>query len=463
MKKLSLLLIISVLFGSVSFAQIRSQVDERFELTSIAFRLAGIYEYSQCDVDSYAQDIDSYFAPYAADELISYIRFLRENYSIGYDAVPSTASLLEIRNGKIRLKPQYQISDIPELDNRWKEDTFSQYLKLLNKFYKDSDFKKFYEDHKELYKKVELYMDESISSIDLNWFDSFYGKPFENNITVYASVCNGPNNYAFTDGILIGVPQSYNLDLINYSLIYTVLHEIGHHFANDLFLSHWTEIKDAAEGIYNFVQEEMYRIGYGSARTTLCEWMNNLFILMYYKELPDDYGLLGIHLKELTQQGFIWMPRSVDFMENFYVDRTEYPHIEDFMPQLILFLNYTKDNFDIVQREYAVRNPYIVSVYPMIGSDLTNSTFIKVSFSEPMRTDCRGIQTIFDPDIERLPIDYDNSYWENDRTFVISFHNDQLNPDTVYGIELPVTAFMSDKNYRIDQRNTKLIFNTLGK
>ena len=37
--------------------QIQTKVDERFELTSIAFMLAGAPEYNQCGVRSYKQDI----------------------------------------------------------------------------------------------------------------------------------------------------------------------------------------------------------------------------------------------------------------------------------------------------------------------------------------------------------------------------------------------------------------------
>ena len=65
------------------------------------------------------------------------------------------------------------------------------------------------------------------------------------------------------------------------------------------------------------------------------------------------------------------MRRSMDFMENFYAHRDLYPHIEDFMPQLIAFLNFTADNFDSVLTEYKNRHPYITNVYPAVNSDIT--------------------------------------------------------------------------------------------
>lgn len=42
-------------------AQMHASIDPRFELTSIAFRLAGASEYAQCGVPAYARDIDDHF------------------------------------------------------------------------------------------------------------------------------------------------------------------------------------------------------------------------------------------------------------------------------------------------------------------------------------------------------------------------------------------------------------------
>lgn len=43
-------------------AQVKSQVKESFELTSIAFRLAGAEEYINNTIPGYTADIDNYFS-----------------------------------------------------------------------------------------------------------------------------------------------------------------------------------------------------------------------------------------------------------------------------------------------------------------------------------------------------------------------------------------------------------------
>lgn len=456
MKRL-LLILSAILFGCLTAnAQISSHVDERFELTSISFRLAGIPEYSQCSIPAYAEAIDTYFKPYADSELTDYILELRENYGVAYDALPSVTALLEIKNGRVRLQPRYDISKISEVDSRWNKETLAKYLKLLDKFYRESDFRRFFDEHKEQYALTEKQLDACISEIKTEWFETFFGEPLDPHIGVYVCLTNGPHNYAFDQGILIGASEAYHIDTV-----YTVLHELCHHYTGPLFFAHLSEVEEAANKIFSVVWEEMRQRAYGTAKTTLLEWLNNLCVLMYYKEYLDRYGYVRVWTRINANNGFIWMPRSVEFMENFYEDRTSYPHIDDFMPQLALFLNYTANNMDVVQQEFERRHPYVTGVFPAVGSDISNEKEIRVRFSEPMRTDCKGVWLI-DETIEIVPNDYDSSYWKDDRTFVIPILTDSLAPNRIYGIKVSKTFFLSDKDYILD-RDTDLIFNTTKK
>ena len=61
MKKSFFLLFVLIMTSSICFGQFRSKVEERFELTSIAFMLAGAPEYNQCGIRSYERDIRDWF------------------------------------------------------------------------------------------------------------------------------------------------------------------------------------------------------------------------------------------------------------------------------------------------------------------------------------------------------------------------------------------------------------------
>lgn len=103
---------------ATSHAQMTSKIDPRFELTSIAFRLAGAQEYAQCGVPVYAKQIDNHFLQYAEHPLIAFIRQIRNDYGIGYDAVSSSADWLMIEKDTVKLQLGYDAADIAKADSR---------------------------------------------------------------------------------------------------------------------------------------------------------------------------------------------------------------------------------------------------------------------------------------------------------------------------------------------------------
>lgn len=362
-------------------AQLNVQVDERFELTSIVFCLAGAQEY-QPTIPSYAEDIQKYFEPYKSSEIIEYAKEIREKYSISYGSVPGSANFLEIKNGKIRLQPQYTVSDVLK-DPRWNEEAFTKYVELLNVFYKKSKFNKFFQDHRPLYDLAEQVVNKDIENITVDWFKSFYGKDWDPNLKLYISLTNGSSNYAIdNNAILLGVnPDGMGLPSAGMYIKPILIHEVSHHYTRDLFYSYWDQMESAANIIFPKIKQKMAAIAYGEPKTVIMEWLNRLCCMMYYQD--NDYDNFKYFMYN-ENGSFIWMERSCDFMDNFYANRDKYPTIKEFMPQLVGFLNYTADNFESVEKEFMARIPYITSIYPIEGSDISNEKEIVVTFSEPM-------------------------------------------------------------------------------
>lgn len=450
-------------FNVQSYSQIISKVDERFELTSIMFALAGVPEYCECAIPSYVEDIITELAPYEFTEPINYIRELNIMHAIGYNNVSTTAEMLEIKNGKIRLQPQFDISQISKYDSQWNEELFAKYLKMINQFYKESNFHKFYKDHKELYDIATNRMNELLATIDTQWFYSFFGKEFDKELDIYISITNGPSNYALRNGILVGVMKDENgMPHVNSFLtLPTIIHEFCHHYTNPLFDRWSPQMEYSANKIYPYVEDKMHQLAYSGADVTLEEWLNNLCVLAYLKE--TGYSSFNARVSYQVARGFIWMRRSMDFMENFYAHRDLYPHIEDFMPQLIAFLNFTADNFDSVLTEYKNRHPYITNVYPAVNSDITGFNEIIITFSEPML----GAWGFYgsgsdDPNVKEL---YINAVeWSEDKLQVkLILAPEESEPNCTYGIQLLPEGFISAKYFHLDNTCRNLIFNTIQK
>jgi len=113
-------LVLTILFASIlNFSQekLEPKVDERVEIVSVVFRLAGAEEYSQNDNKKYVADINTYFNAYKNSEIIEFIKENRNKNGLGYDAVMSMALHLSFKNGKFSLIKEKENS----LDKRWEK------------------------------------------------------------------------------------------------------------------------------------------------------------------------------------------------------------------------------------------------------------------------------------------------------------------------------------------------------
>lgn len=434
------LLLFSSGFGH---AQMTSKIDPRFELTSIAFRLAGAREYTQCGVPPYSRDIDAHFLEYAEHPLIPFLQQIRNDYGISYNAVSSTADWLMIKNGHVKLNPEYDTKDVAKADPRWSEPVFRRYLRLLDDFYRKSGFQQFYDSHDQLYRYAEGRLDTLLTSVDTGWFERFYGREF-GNPDIFIGLCNGPSNYALTAetrhdgyGIVVGCGcDNEGKPHYNPLFLSIVLHEIAHNYSNPLTEEYWPQMERAADVIYSHVAEQMAQNAYGSANTTIGEWFNNLCVLMWYREVQPEW--LDYLTTSYQERGFVWMGRAVEFMDEFYADRERYPHIGDFMPRLVEFLNETADNIDEVMKEYADKHPYIAEVTPAVGSVVSADalpTEVVIRFSEPMAMNGYGANWIESEAIEHIPIEGSLS-WRDEYTLVIPLNTAALEKDKTYGIKM---------------------------
>ncbi len=453
MRKLLIVSLLTWFSVEACFGQLVPQVDERVELTGVVFRLSAIPEFTIGRFDNYNEDIDEYFADFRFGDLTAYVVQLRNEDRLGYAAATGSSMFLAIDNGHVIPNPALSLSELPGLGQQWKdEETFRKYVELLDDFYTKSEFRKFFDEHRELYEAAKKSANEMCAGFNGDWFTDFFGVQFQYP-NVYVALGIGPCNYYIIDkdcdagyAIVIGGKPNPNR-------AYTypaIIHEICHNYSNPLFYQNWPRMEQAAEVIYEDVKEDMYKNAYGDAAECILEWQNNLFTAMYLKEnepLYEPFWTAG-----LRDRGFIWLPRSVAYMDFFYENRDKYPHIDSFMPQLVYFLDNTAREYDKVKAEFHNRHPYVVSVFPANGSCLTDGDYdeIKVRFSKPMSTDVYGFDRIRDDEmVLKIPRpDSVNAYWEDDYTFVIPIDKSRLQKNKKYGLILK--SFMTPDYIRID-------------
>ena len=194
------------------------------------------------------------------------------------------------------------------------------------------------------------------------------------------------------------------------------------------------------------MKEKMAKLAYGSTNSTMIEWFNNLLTIMYFKDNPNR-GFTATHLTAWRQhEGFIWMERSMTFMEHFRNHRNLYSTIKDFMPEIVSFVNYTASDFDNVLKEYDNKEPYITDIFPISNSILPlGIDTIQIRFSKPM-FGAYGIRPLDDKRISAPYTDY-QPFWKDKYTFCIILDRSKLEKGKTYGFKLNRAFFQSEKTY----------------
>ena len=424
-------------------------VDERIELVSIAFRLAGAMEYVNDLVPEYMAEIDSCFAPYTDHELLTFIRKAREEYNFAYSIPAKSALMLDLSGGRVRISRNWEIEK--EFDSAddlycWTEDLFREYVDLLDDFYRESGFHEFFLSHKDFYDATVERNTDIPSRVDMSWFEQFYGEPAVG-VDLYMGLCNGNSNYSIFDvmhrkdwdgrlAIVIGATDGGDgIPVMLEQHFVAIIHEIAHYYTNPLTDMYYPQMEDSMKAIFPHIKEAMAGIGYGHVETVAGEWINELFTLAYLKACFESGRCLFSYQYNVAhdeESGYIWMGRAMGFMENFLADRTLYPTVKEFMPQIVAFTNELPEKWDTIAAEFENRHPYVTDIYPAGGVIPEGVSIVRIRFSEPMLEGIQGLMRI--EGYEMLPFDFKASCWEDERTFVIKLG--PLEPGMTYGVGL---------------------------
>ncbi len=428
-------------------------VDERFELTSIAFRLTGESIHTPTTPANYVRDIDDYFSQYKDHELVEFIRnhIITSEHNFGFSIVSGLAADVEITPKGIVYTKKWNLAYDPDKNDPQyclTHEELKEYLRQLNKFYKDTKFHSFYEQHRDFYHVAEMNMQEWVNQIDTAWFSEFFGKPFRMD-NIWLVPANGDHNFGITRYNAEG-EQFYNIALGGSSIdalgniifdlpdFGVLLHEICHNYTLPILMSALSDFRPICDTLFQYddVRSALTRWHYGAVSIST-EGINRLCEFCYYQAHhtyePEE---LKLRVKSQEYTGFIWFGEMLEFMNYFSSHRDLYPYFDSFLPQLKGFLQQVAANMDSYYIP-KMRRPMVVSTFPANGTAVdTTLTEVVIVFSESMFTglywtnypqDSAGVQP--------LPVDFDNLCWKDKRTYVIPL-SEPLKPHTAYGFSV---------------------------
>lgn len=419
-------------------SRIQARVDPRVEFMSAVARTAGFDEYRMANAKSpYSDRVDALLAPYAAHPALERMRAMRRTRGLSYDAVMSLALHVGDPPG---LAERMDFSRRPpRLDARLDTAETRALLKDLRDLATKARWADFMTAEAPLHHVAASRLMDAASTTPITpWFDRELGVRQGASYLLVPGLLNGGQNYGVGVQFLDGSPEeirpvigiwkwdSEGKPTFDGSIVPLVVHELCHTYTNPLVDRHESALKPAGEKLFASSARQMERQAYGTWKTVMYETLVRAMVVRYMR---DTFGAeAGARQADLeARKGFTWVPALAAALDAYAADRTKYPTIDDFMPQVVATLQA-----EAARLKAGPPPPTLLASSPADGAaDVpAGSGTLRLEFDRPMRTDSHSLTG----DPRNLPADLAYERTENDgRVWVFRM---QLQPGREYVIGL---------------------------
>lgn len=469
MKKFFLSIIIAFLALNVFSQDINIVLDERIELMGVILRLSDAEEYLYDDIAIYSDAEIKYFEEYKNHPLVDYTKKLKNNKGFTCDDFMEIIVSSEIVKGKIRLRKNINISNF---NKNWNNTDITRYVSLLNKFYRETHFKSFFEsnDMKQIRKIAEENFSNSVTDkIDFDWFKKFFGFLPDKKNRIILSLSNRRNNFVLEIVNNNGSKEFYAVigswmkdkkgfpvydDNRNGSVVRrVVVRNICISFCNDIVEEYKNELLPNAVVFYNLIKGGQQKPPYDTPVEFLNQILSRAFYIQYCKDTKELIYSEEYEIAKEIDKGFIYMPELINALEQYNADRITYNTFKDFVPEIVKVHNALdpQQKYNDVEEQKPI----------MLGTNIENNSYdinhnierITLRFNRPMDVRCCGIING-----NEVTPEFINSEWNEEGTEWTIFV--KLNPDTKYQIVYPQIFFMDSKTLLCPKETYILTFTT---
>ena len=254
-------------------------------------------------------------------------------------------------------------------------------------------------------------------SVDVPWFNAFFGTQPPAAFNLIVAVGNGGSNYGprlvHDDGreeflALIGIWQcdSDGMPTFDAGFTPTVIHEFSHSFVNPLVYSHRDALEESCTAIFAATADAMRSQAYGNWETLAYE---SLVRAVVVKHILDHVGAdaAAKDLAEQEKSSFIVVEALVAALNDYAEHRDEYTTLDDFFPRIV-------ECFDSVAARLGAgaideppppanddgTPPQVLSMTPVNGATDVDpaTTTLQITFDRPMKTAWSLVRDFNDPD-----------------------------------------------------------------
>lgn len=430
-------------------------VDERVELFSVVFRLAGNPEYRMDTLPKYAAEIDRYFGPYKDHAAVRMAAAAREKYGVSFDAVMAMAISV---SQPPELKPLVSLTNgVP--DERWRRVDTDAFLQSLRDFYRDTRFAEFYAAHRPMYAEAESRFARTLDAVDLAWYPAFYGSRPSLDYHVLLGMNNGGGNYGprllHPDGRadLFSIIGCWTHDDAgeptypeNSDYESTIIHEFNHSFVNPVVAEHWSELA-GAEPVFQAVKQPLRRWAYGDAQTMVDESLVRAAVILYFRQAGESQESTRTRIREEQRMGFFWMDQLVDKLSEYEAQRDRYATLSSFMPQIAQFYAGLGAHSAELLAALDARSAHVVRLEPFANHAVDVDPALKqvsVVLDKPLNAHAGYSILLGDGGKEHYPVSGPPVFEKDGAVIVLPLG---LKPKQSYSLVLSPLAFITPDGY----------------
>ncbi|MBD3906288.1 DUF4932 domain-containing protein [Chryseobacterium sp. Ch-15] len=459
-KKLWMVSIPLVSILNFSQEKLTPKVDERVEVVSIVFRLAGAEEYSQDYNKKYVEDINTYFTTYKNSGIVEFIKENRNKNGLGKDAVMSMALHLSLKNGKFSpIKEK-----VNSLDKRWEKVDKKQFVSLLNLFYKNTNFQQFFNNHSEDYKKaISEYQKIILSDFNQDWYSRFYGKKATEDYKIILGYGNGGGNYGIKThpekqqeivNAVVGMSsfdKDGNARFDKNEFQPLLIHEFNHSFINYILEmgDNKSKLENSGKIIYELVKEDMEPQAYTNWEIMINESLVRASVVRYMIDNQYSQKEIDEEVSIQEKRKFLWIKELVELLGKYENDRKKYSSFESFYPEIISFYNQLAPKMSTIISNYEKNQPKVISISPDIWNKNDVDPSIKeitINFDREM-AEGNSIN-MGDSGKEHFPLTKNEGFVNNHKGIKLLM---ELKPNTEYEFILTNNKFKSKEGYPLKE------------
>jgi hypothetical protein len=408
----------------------KPKVDQRVELLSIVFRLAECQEYSSEDFKLYTDKIKEHYQPHKNHELIQFVKKIREEKGVSYDAVMSMA--IHLSND---FSPLVEFTDkVP--DERWGKENAQKFAQLLRAFYEDSQSEQFFSMNENLYREASRRFLPVYEKLDIDWYTSFYGKEPKELFSIVNGLGNGEGNYgpaiehANSQREVYAIMGTWSIDSLGMAefpvddYFPTLLHEFNHSFVNYLLEKNPELFKDNGDILYKTVENEMKKQAYGNWQIMFNEALVRAAVIKYMKDHNFDQKEIDEEINTQLNRGFLWIQELVGELEKYDSSRNQYRTLEEYMPNIAnAYARYVK-NIDTYKENFDKKRPKIISISEFSNGDQKVKPALKrVTINFDQQLSGKGYSISYGEKGEKaFPKMDDISYSKDKKSVIMEWH-----------------------------------------